>query len=183
MDSSVRLAPAGAGPAPRSLPPSEALARHVRPTLVLAGATRRSDEIARYGFAVGSFAFLIGRGVGSEVLDNVTLAPVPCTPAWLAGVMNLRGHPVPVFDLALTLDVARDAMVARTPVLVLGKGNEAAGFLIDGLPRAVTGARPIALPSALPDRLAPFVSGALHQGDSVWLEFDHAGFLRALFDH
>ena len=163
------------------LQPTQALSRFARPAAALAtGSNRSTGEVARYGFVVGSFRFLIGRNVGSEVLDACPIAAVPRMPAWLAGVMNLRGNPVPVFDLAAALDVPADATARRKPVLVLGKGTETAGFLIDALPRAVPQERAIAVPTALPERLAPFVSAAVVGGDAVWLEFDHPGFLRAL---
>lgn len=177
------VGPAGirAAAPPHWLPPTQALARFASPAaLPASGGARITDEIARYGFVVGSFRFLIGRGVGSEVLDSHPIAPVPRMPPWLAGAMNLRGNPVPVFDLAAALDVPHETKALRKPVLVLGKGAEAAGFLIDALPRAVALGRVISVPTALPDRLAPFVSAAVASGDAVWLEFDHPGFLRAL---
>jgi hypothetical protein len=65
-------------------------------------------------------------------------------------------------------------------VLVLDKGDQAAGLLIDGMPRVVPQGKPIEQPTALPARLAPFAPHALATSDGVWLEFDHVGFLTSL---
>jgi len=166
---------------PDLLAPSEALTRFAPPAGALLGPVQlRDDEVARYGFRVSSLGLLIQPGTGSEVVEARGIAALPNAPRWLAGVMNLRGNPVPVFDLCAALDLARNDESQKSMVLVLDKGERAAGLLIDGLPRVVPQGRPIDLPGALPVRLAPFTQQAVATSDAVWLEFDHAGFLSSL---
>jgi chemotaxis signal transduction protein len=163
------------------LAPSTALTRFAPPAgMPLAPVQARDEQAVRYGFRASSLGLLIRPGTGSEVLDARGIAALPNAPRWLAGVMNLRGNPVPVFDLCAALDLARNDDSHKSMVLVLDKGDRAAGLLIDGLPRVVPPGRPIDPPSALPARLAPFATRALATGDGVWLEFDHAGFLTSL---
>lgn len=163
------------------LAPSAALTRFQPPAGTLLGAEAvREEPQVRYGFRVSSLGLLIRPGTGSEVVDARAIATLPNAPRWLAGIMNLRGNPVPVFDLCAALELARNDDSQKSMVLVLDKGDAAAGLLIDGMPRAVSQVRPIAQPTALPARLQPFVPHALATGDDVWLEFDHAGFLTSL---
>ena len=145
---------------------------------------------ARYGFRIGSLALLVPLGVGSEVAPLINPAVIPNGPAWLSGVINLRGALVPVVDLRgpLGLDPARagdgrgDAS-ARPMVLIFGKGEEAAGFLIDGYPRAVAELRPGAQMPPLPEPLAGCVSAAWASDADIWIDFDHRALLTALGCH
>jgi len=163
------------------LAPSEALTRFAPPAGALLGPVQARDEqTARYGFRVSSLGLLIKPGTGSEVVEARGIAPLPNAPRWLAGVMNLRGNPVPVFDLCSALELARNDESQKSMVLVLDKGEHAAGLLIDGLPRIVPQGKPIEPPGALPIRLAPFAPQAVATSDAVWLEFDHVGFLTSL---
>jgi chemotaxis signal transduction protein len=137
----------------------------------------RDDRRVRYGFRVSSLSLLIQPDIRSEVVEARGIAAMPNAPRWLAGYMNLRGNPVPVFDLCAALDLTRSDAGQKTMVLVLDKGDQAAGLLIDGVPRVVPPGEEIDQPATLPARLAPFASQAIATDDGVWLEFDHAGFL------
>jgi len=163
------------------LAPSAALTRFAPPAGLPLGPVQAPEEhVVRYGFRVSSLGLLIKPGTGSEVVEARAIATLPNAPRWLAGVMNLRGNPVPVFDLIAALDLARNDQSQKSMVLVLDKGDRAAGLLIDGMPRVVPQGKPIDQPAALPARLAPFATNALATGDGVWLEFDHVGFLTSL---
>jgi len=163
------------------LAPSAALTRFLAPLGALLGPVQaRKEQVVRYGFRVSSLGLLIKPGTGSEVVEARGIAPMPNAPRWLAGVMNLRGNPVPVFDLCAALELPRNDESQKSMVLVLDKGEKAAGLLIDGVPRVVSEGTPIDLPTALPARLAPFAPHAVATGDAVWLEFDHAEFLTNL---
>jgi len=162
-------------------PPTEALTGFAPPTgFALGTVERRKTAAARYGFRTGSLNLVIPRETGSEVVEARGIAALPGADAWLAGMMNLRGAPVPVFDLCTALGLAPNDGSQRSMVLVLGKGEHAVGFLIDGLPRALPGLRPIAVPPGLPPALAPFAAAAWSDGAGLWIEFDHLGFLTSL---
>jgi chemotaxis signal transduction protein len=163
------------------LVPSAALTRFAPPAGALLGPVQaRVEQQVRYGFRISSLGLLIKPGTGSEVVEARGIATMPNAPRWLAGVMNLRGNPVPVFDLCAALDLGRNDESQKSMVLVLDKGDAAAGLLIDGVPRVVPQGKPIDPPSALPARLAPFAPIAVATEDGIWLEFDHAGFLTSL---
>ena len=52
----------------------------------------------RFGFRVGSIGLLVPAGMLSELVDDTEVYPLPTTPAWFHGLINLRGGLVPVFD-------------------------------------------------------------------------------------
>jgi purine-binding chemotaxis protein CheW len=54
-----------------------------------------------------------------EVLDMQSLTEVPGGPKFLLGVINLRGHVVPVYDLRLAFGLAKDAKLTRAPCVLI----------------------------------------------------------------
>ncbi|HEU0202886.1 MAG TPA: chemotaxis protein CheW [Burkholderiaceae bacterium] len=178
----METVPDHTGSGARWLLPSEALERFQPPARALAElAPRRAEERARYGFRAAGLGFLIAAGTGSEVVEARGISPLPRSAPWLVGVMNLRGRPVPVFDLAVALELDR-AGAEKRMVLVLDKGAEALGLLIDGFPVALRGLRATATPVALPPRLAPFAPAVLTAEKAWWIEFDHKELFRSLAD-
>lgn len=163
------------------LPPAQALTRFVPAAGALLGApVRARREVARYGFIAGGLGLLIAPLTASEAVLNARVAPIPRCAPWLRGVMNLRGNPVPVFDLDVALDLDAQDETAKPLVLVLDKGPAAIGIAIDAAPRAVRPEKRIDVPVVLPARLQPFVSGAVVDANDVWLEFDHARLFESL---
>ena len=70
--------------------------------------------------------FLIGRdeyGISilrvREIAEYTTITPVPMRPAWMRGVMNLRGTVVPVVDLAARLGLGETAVSRFTCLIIL----------------------------------------------------------------
>jgi len=56
--------------------------------------------------ALAGKRYLLPTRLVREVEEIGAITPVPATPSWLRGVMNLRGTIVPVIDLAHFLDLA-----------------------------------------------------------------------------
>jgi purine-binding chemotaxis protein CheW len=66
-----------------------------------------------------------------EVLRMVALTPLPESPRWLAGMLNLRGAATPVVDLRLRLDVPAAEWGLTTPILVVRPGWAPVGLIAD----------------------------------------------------
>jgi len=99
-----------------------------------AGGTVSAGELQqREGFQIGHLGLMIRYEDGSELSDLPKTYRLPNAPDWFAGVANLHGLLIPVFDLARYLGVEhqRDA---KPMLLVLGHATDAAGVVIDGLP-------------------------------------------------
>ena len=63
--------------------------------------------------------------------DKVT--PLPAAPAYLKGVVNLRGVIVPVIDLRVKFGMADPAYDATTVMVVLRIGARVIGIVVDGV--------------------------------------------------
>jgi purine-binding chemotaxis protein CheW len=54
----------------------------------------------------------------TAVYENIAVAPVPCVPSFVAGIANIRGHILPVLDLAVLLNVPREDTERRALIVV-----------------------------------------------------------------
>ena len=76
-----------------------------------------------------------------EIFEFDTLTPVPTTPAWIRGVMNLRGSVVPVVDLAVKFGLGETAITKTTCVVIaeveLDGELNVMGALVDAVSRVV----------------------------------------------
>lgn len=160
-----------------AVPPSEALNRFEPPEGFAPVATGVATKHIRYGFRAAGLSFLIRERMPSEVVPMMPFAAIPNGPGWLLGMINLHGNLVPVCDLKRLLDTGDAPEPDKPMILVLDKGENAAGFVIDGYPCAVTGLQPSNPVPGLPDLLAGNVLNTLATDAEVWLEFDNEGFL------
>lgn len=141
----------------------------------------RAREVARnrYGFRIGSLNFLMGERTLSEVISIMTAYPIPNTPAWMLGIINLRGNLVPVFDLKRLFDLPASERGGNF-ILVMDKGAQAVGMLIDDAPTTLQGLTAVADMPPLSKALEGYIPRAFRRGDSIWLELDHRGFFASL---
>jgi len=164
----------------RWLDPSTALSRFKPPRGVATGLAPVEQERARYGFRVGGIGLLIGQDTVSEVIEQAPIYPLPNAPPWFPGLVNLRGNLAPVFDVKRFLELNDGVAAGRRWLLILDRGDRAAGVLIDDLPRIAFTRHPLSRLPPLPPTLRPYVAQAYVQDDIVWLEFDHQNFFRTL---
>jgi len=71
-----------------------------------------------------------------EVLDMGALTHVPGSPNSLRGVLNLRGHVVPVWDLRIPFGLPVDSSISRAPCVLMvesfvGDQLRVTGLLVD----------------------------------------------------
>jgi purine-binding chemotaxis protein CheW len=114
-----------------------------------------------------------------EVLDMQSLTEVPGGPRFLLGVINLRGHVVPVYDLRLPFGLTKDLKALRAPCVLIVELNSADDIQITGLlvdrvsdvlefsPDEVQPAPPLGLGKA-----TPFVRGLIRHQDAFLLVLD-----------
>lgn len=143
-------------------------------------AAENPDEIVRQAFRVGAMRLLAPFAVASELVEMPGVYPLPRSPANLLGLVNLHGRIVPLFDLADLFETQHLPREKRM-VLVIGHGNDAAGIVIDGLPRRlVFTPESQIVPPALPHSAAGAVLATYLQGRDAWFEFDYAQLLDQL---
>jgi purine-binding chemotaxis protein CheW len=77
-------------------------------------------------------------GVPITAVDEIARVPeqiarLPRAPAFVDGVMNLRGTIVPIIDLRRRFDIASTGSGARQRILVLALGGGKTGFVVDAV--------------------------------------------------
>ncbi|HEY0328431.1 MAG TPA: chemotaxis protein CheW [Rhodopseudomonas sp.] len=77
-------------------------------------------------------------GIPVAAIDEVARAPervtrLPKAPAFIDGVMNLRGRVMPIVDLRRRFDLAANDAKTAQRVLVLNSGGGKTGFLVDSV--------------------------------------------------
>ena len=63
---------------------------------------------------------------------------MPHTPAWLLGVINLRGVVVPIIDLRLKFNFASAEYNETTVVIILTVATRVVGVVVDGVSDVIT---------------------------------------------
>jgi twitching motility protein PilI len=144
------------------------------------GVEPNPNEIVRQAFRIGHMRLIAPFEASSELVEMPTVFPLPRMPDNLLGLVNLHGRIVPLFDLAALFETRHVAQEKRM-LLVIGHGNDAAGIVIDGLPR-----RMVFLPEAriatpeLPAAASAAVRATYLSGKDAWFEFDYAQLLDQL---
>ncbi|ABD90134.1 chemotaxis protein CheW [Rhodopseudomonas palustris] len=103
----------------------------------VAGHQAGGDAVADEQFIV----FRLGEqdyGVPVAAIDEVARAPervtrLPKAPAFIDGVMNLRGRVMPIVDLRRRFELAANQAKTAQRVLVLDSGGGKTGFLVDSV--------------------------------------------------
>ena len=69
------------------------------------------------------------------------MTPIPNSPPYVKGVLNLRGVIVPVFDLRLRFGLPETARDAFTVIIVVNIGGRLAGIVVDAVSDVINVAR------------------------------------------
>jgi chemotaxis signal transduction protein len=133
----------------------------------------------RYGFRIGPLGLLVAPDVLTEVLREMPVFALPGAPRWIAGLLNLRGNLVPVFDLHGLFGFADEGSEGRD-IVALDRGAATVCTYVDCLPERVAVENQMGNIPPLPEQLRDHVAGAFSGNGSMWLEFSHTGFFRSL---
>lgn len=146
------------------------------------GTATRSSQL-RYGFRTAGMQMVPAQQVLTEVVNDARVYRVPKTASALAGMINLRGTLIPIFDIETRTAPASDIRPLRMRVLVFGRDASRMGIVIKDdpvilslleAPHEVT--RPLT-------HLEKFLVRAWVQEDlpeKIWWEFDHQSALASL---
>jgi purine-binding chemotaxis protein CheW len=95
------------------------------------GARSRNDREGKYlTFALDNEEYGIGIMKVKEIIGMMQVTPVPRTPDYVLGVINLRGKVIPVIDLRLRFDMNAAEYTDRTCVIVVEIDGEAGSIMI-----------------------------------------------------
>ncbi len=93
----------------------------------------KADVVKLVTFRVGEDLFAADVFSVERVLRYVTPATVPDVPAWVEGVMEHRGHIIPVIDMRRRLELPSIPPTVETRVLVLATKDGRIGTVVDAV--------------------------------------------------
>ncbi len=97
------------------------------------GATGATDGAQYLTFALGDEEYGVAILNVQEIKGYAPVTPIPNTPPWVRGVMNLRGTIVPVIDLRLRLGMPAIDYGPFTVIVVLAVGAKVVGAIVDAV--------------------------------------------------
>jgi purine-binding chemotaxis protein CheW len=84
-------------------------------------------------FEIGGQEYCIDVRSVREIRGWSPATPMPHTPDYILGVINLRGAVMPVLDLRCRLGLGRTEPSSRHVIVVIQEGTRMAGVLVDGV--------------------------------------------------
>ena len=86
------------------------------------------------GFKIGKELFGVDILMVQEIIRAAPITPVPNSPDFVEGVINLRGNILPVIDLRKRLNLLTDEIdLEDTWILILDIQNKVTGFIVDSV--------------------------------------------------
>lgn len=70
-------------------------------------------------FTLGREIFALDIGTVREVLELTSITKIPRTPGFMRGVINLRGHAVPVVDMRMKLGMSQGEDTVDTCIIIV----------------------------------------------------------------
>jgi purine-binding chemotaxis protein CheW len=145
-------------------------------------ATRSDLDATRNGEAVEAVpdAIVVRLGVAryavpmadvAEVIPVPRVTRVPGMPSWLAGVVNWRGHVLPLLDLRPVLGEPSSPLPTSSRVVVLTRDGVEAGLVVELVTGLLppTEALPLPAPSTASSEAVDLVVGVVDAGGPVSL--------------
>ena len=85
------------------------------------------------GFYIGPDEYAIAISDVREIVGMVDIRKVPKAPPFVEGVMNLRGHIVPIIDLRKRFDIPSTVETAHAKILIVDFGKSQIGMIVDNV--------------------------------------------------
>ncbi|HAL56785.1 MAG TPA: chemotaxis protein CheW [Bacteroidetes bacterium] len=109
------------------------------------GSRTQSDEVLQLvSFTIGQEEFGVDILKVQEINRMVDITRVPNAPAFVSGVINLRGKVIPIVDLRQRFGLSRKDNDKNTRIIVVELSARVIGFVVDAvkevlrIPRSVT---------------------------------------------
>ncbi|HTY42411.1 MAG TPA: chemotaxis protein CheW [Thermoanaerobaculia bacterium] len=103
----------------------------------MSAAARTPDRAQFLTFSLAGGEFAIAVLNVREIIEHETVTRVPSTPAFVRGVINLRGSVVPVVDLARKFGMPESAVTKRTCIVIVEVDSDGGRLVLGVLADAV----------------------------------------------
>lgn len=84
-------------------------------------------------FALDAEEYGVGIGQVTEIVGMQRIMAIPDMPAYIKGVINLRGKVIPLMDVRLRFDMPARAYDDRTVIIVMEVADAPIGLIVDGV--------------------------------------------------
>ena len=151
------------------IPPTTALNRYAANRNKHALYLNETRDELHYGFRIGDLNFLLKPKEKIEVIEAAPACPIPNTPGWFSGMVNLRGDLLPVFDINFL--ITKNPVKAKW-IMIFRHNGRSAGIYIDTLPSGITLEICAESEINLPDILQGCTENIYMQDNNTWIETD-----------
>ena len=111
-----------------------------------------------------------------QIIEMVTITPIPQAGNYLEGVINVRGDAVPVINLRCHLGLPRQALQLHTPIILIRTGRRMVGLVVDEVADVfdIATEQVIRAADVLPPGMTelPFFQGLIHTENLTVLLLD-----------
>jgi len=102
-----------------------------------------------------------------EIIGVMEITTIPQSPAYIKGVINLRGKVIPITDLRTKFDMPERSHDQKTCIIVMEVSGKNVGMIVDVVSEVMKiDASEIQPPQSLGDDVSHFVSGLAKKSDS-----------------
>ena len=115
----------------------EGLPEEQGPAGAQAGVQTRDSGERLLIFSLGKEKYAIPIHEIALIIEEPPITPVPNAPAYLRGIISLRGKVVSVLDVAARLQTGRNASADGRKIIVLDMGVDQFGLLVDAIDQLV----------------------------------------------
>lgn len=89
------------------------------------------EQLEIIEFLLADERYGVATALVREVCPLLELTPVPCTPGYVLGIIDVRGEFISVIDIRRFFDLAEQRLSDLNKVIVLAAGDMAFGILVD----------------------------------------------------
>lgn len=134
------------------------------------------DALELISFRIAEQEFCLDIMAVREIRGWAPATPLPHTPPYVRGVINLRGAVLPILDLKARLGLGAAEPSARSVIIVVHIGKRLVGLLVDGVSEILAADRATIQPTPNVgcDTVSRFVRGIIAQEGRMisWIALD-----------
>jgi purine-binding chemotaxis protein CheW len=124
-------------------------------------------------FLVGSEEYALDIMRIKEIIHPLRITPVPRVPAFIEGVVELRGAILPVVDLRKRFDLPMTPATRSTKYIIVGLEGRIVGLVVDGVGEVLRVPRADVKPTPILEGDAQhFFTGVCHHGGRILFVLD-----------